>query len=700
MAAILAVAATDNWNSNGSWVGGVQPTAADDVTIVAGANVTIPTGVTALARSVTVAASGTLTFATTTSTLTIGDGTAGAGNVALSVSGTATITLTGIGTINFVSTSATQQTITTGGKTLPNLVFNGSGGSWQLSSALTIGATSTLTMTNGTLDTNGQTCSWGLFALGVGTKTLTLGASSVTISGNGTTWNAATNGTNFTLNSGTSTITQSNVSGATFAGNGLTYYNVVLTTSNGGTSTISGTNTFNDLTRTTAAGVNAGLVIQGNTIINGVFTVTVTNSATNAARIVVGPTVTGATSQRNITVNGSYSFTNVDFHYINALGTATSPWTGTSIGDAGGNSNITTDASRNLYWVGAASNWLNLARWSLSSGGSSASTAPLPQDNCYIDVNSGVTAGGTFTTSLRYLGKDVDFTGVPNSPAFNIGGFNPGITGSLIWGSGMTITNTGAACTFAMQGGGVLKFNGATYPSNSAASFNIVGVGGTYTLQDDMDLAIGNLTVSAGTFDANGKNVSIAVFSSTGSNTRQTNMGLGTWTLSATGTVWVYSGSNTTLNPSTSTIVISDTSATGKTFAGFSLTYNNLTISGGGTGPVTLSNNSTFNNFTVTGPKTITVNAGLTQTITGTVSLVGSAGNVITLQSGTAGTPFTFSKASGIVSGDYLSIQDSTATGGAAWYAGANSTNVSGNTGWIFTAPPSGTPNLMMMGVG
>jgi hypothetical protein len=38
---------------------------------------------------------------------------------------------------------------------------------------------------------------------------------------------------------------------------------------------------------------------------------------------------------------------------------------------------------------------------------------------------------------------------------------------------------------------------------------------------------------------------------------------------------------------------------------------------------------------------------------------------------------------------DYLSIKDSNATGGATWYAGANSVDAGNNTGWIFTAPPS-----------
>jgi len=59
----------------------------------------------------------------------------------------------------------------------------------------------------------------------------------------------------------------------------------------------------------------------------------------------------------------------------------------------------------------------------------------------------------------------------------------------------------------------------------------------------------------------------------------------------------------------------------------------------------------------------------------------------------TADTQSTLSKSSGIVSVDYLSIQDSNATGGATWYAGANSVDAGNNTGWIFTAPPGPAPS-------
>jgi hypothetical protein len=42
-------------------------------------------------------------------------------------------------------------------------------------------------------------------------------------------------------------------------------------------------------------------------------------------------------------------------------------------------------------------------------------------------------------------------------------------------------------------------------------------------------------------------------------------------------------------------------------------------------------------------------------------------------------------------------LKDNTATGGATFYAGANSTNVSGNTGWTFTAPSASfVPQVIM----
>lgn len=87
---------------------------------------------------------------------------------------------------------------------------------------------------------------------------------------------------------------------------------------------------------------------------------------------------------------------------------------------------------------------------------------------------------------------------------------------------------------------------------------------------------------------------------------------------------------------------------------------------------------------------TITFEAGSTTTVTN-FSLAGTANNLTTINSSIQGTQFTLYKSSGTVSTDYLSIEDSNATG-ASWYAGANSVNVNNNTGWLFMAAPATGP--------
>ena len=50
---------------------------------------------------------------------------------------------------------------------------------------------------------------------------------------------------------------------------------------------------------------------------------------------------------------------------------------------------------------------------------------------------------------------------------------------------------------------------------------------------------------------------------------------------------------------------------------------------------------------------------------------------------------WTLKSTSAYIKGDYLSLRDSTATGGATFYAGSHSTNTSGNTNWQFVDPPT-----------
>jgi hypothetical protein len=141
---------------------------------------------------------------------------------------------------------------------------------------------------------------------------------------------------------------------------------------------------------------------------------------------------------------------------------------------------------------------------------------------------------------------------------------------------------------------------------------------------------------------------------------------------------------------------ISMTSASAKTFVGGGSTYN-CTLSNDGAGALTITGSNTITNLSNgVAPTTFTFTSGTTTTIQN-FGISGSSGNLVTIGSTTT-SAHTLSKSSGNTNVDYLSISYSTATGGATWYAGANSTNGGNNTGWLFSSPTSVTTGRMFFG--
>lgn len=157
-------------------------------------------------------------------------------------------TVSGSAAITFAAT--TSETITTGGETFDcPVTFNGVGGTWQLADNFTIGATRTTTLTNGTLNLNGNTLSAGIsFATGSGTKNLTFNGGTILCPGTTSTAFNNANPTNFTTTAGTGVgkISMSGATAKTFVGAGSTY-NCTLENAGAGALTISGSNTFNDI---------------------------------------------------------------------------------------------------------------------------------------------------------------------------------------------------------------------------------------------------------------------------------------------------------------------------------------------------------------------------------------------------------------------------------------------------------------------
>jgi hypothetical protein len=303
-------------------------------------------------------------------------------------------------------------------------------------------------------------------------------------------------------------------------------------------------------------------------------------------------------------------------------------------------------------------------------------------DSVTLPANTvaGPSGTSTWTFAATSTGKTID----TNSASL----YNATFSGV---GGGWTLLSTFSTSNILTLAQGTLALNGF---DTNITTFSISN--GTLSIGSSSLFCSTTLTQTGGTITATTGNVQAATFTST-TGTRAINMGSGTWTLSGTGTVWNVASAGLTMSAGTSTIILSDNTTTAKTFAGGGVAYYSLQI-GRGTGTsnaiatYTITGSNTFAgtvSSTKTVASTITLPASTTTTV-GSWTISGTAGNLITVNSSTAGTQATLAKSGGgQVSVNYLNIRDSAATPSTlTWYAGANSTNTSNNTGWIFTAPP------------
>jgi hypothetical protein len=678
-----------NWNADATWSttsgGGADttvPTAGDDVVLDASSgNVTI--NVASVCRSLDCTGyTGTLTHNAGIN-LSIGDATAGAGNIALKLVAGMTYTLGNNATsaISFVSTSATQQTVDYGGKNGALATFNGLGGSWILVSDFTAtfnGGTG-IDLVAGSLDTNGYSVtSHGFRLTGTAVRSLSLGSSVLAMQANAGglgVWNAATI-TNLTFDAGTSSITTSAVN-QSFQGGGLTYHNVAIVGSGGGAQTLTGANTFNDLELRPAN--NNAVSVSANQTVNG--TLTCTSADATTISIILSGT-------RNVAVTitaTNAAVSNVNFRDITIAG-ACAPVSGTNIGNAGGNSGITFPAPVTRYWVATTGGSFNAtSSWSETSGGASGASIPLPQDTAIFDSNSITSTGRTITINAVAV-PTIDLTNVLNAPTIAQGIINATVyvVGDYILRSDLTVSGT-TGITFAGLGNHVINTAGVTITNQV-----FIITHGTYTLQSALTVTA-NFNHVAGTFNSNGYNVTCNVFNTNYSTVRTLNMGSSTWTVTATGTVWNSANvSNLTLDAGTSTIVVSDTSATEKVLAlNNGLQYNKLVIASLTTstvGVVRFSLTANIRNLTVMGGNArLRFDTGMY--VFDTFNVQGTSGCTVFIDTASAGNKVTFSVASGTVKCNYISLKDTTATGGATFIANA-SIDAGNNTGWTFTYCP------------
>jgi len=542
----------------------------------------------------------------------------------------------------------------------------------------------------GTINATGRTIATGSWSgTGTAARTVNLTNATVNVTGIGSCWTWTTV-TGLTLTVTGSTINISG-SGARTLNFGATTYATVNVTGSGAITSGNQNATFANLTRTGTA-VTTDSFIVGNFTITGTLTLT-GNSVSN--RLMVQSSAVGTT--RTVTA-AAVSLTNVDFANITAAGVA-APFTGTSLGNCHGNSQITFDAAKDVYWVGNGGSVSDATNHcALSSGGApGAANYPLPQDTLIADASSFSSASQTVTVDVPRLGAQ-NWSAVTNAPTL---AFTASYTmyGSIDWpsGSGAMTLSGNFTGTFSPQTGTVdvnlhiAEITGASLVVDKGfvGSITITAPGATIRLLSHF-MTNAQLTHNSGTLTGNDFSVQYVFFTSTGSSTRVINMGAGTWLSTSNGTLWNVTSTGMTLNAGTSTIRFISLSAPSKTFAGAGLTYYNLLCGGHSNQPdsaeIILTGANTFNDITVstsTLSRIITFPAGVTTTVS-SLAITGQSGAVNTVRSSTAASAATISDAAGTDTFDFCSIRDITASGGATFNA-TNSTNVSGNTGITFS---------------
>lgn len=436
---------TTNWSATSGGAGGASaPTSTDDVVLDTNSGTgAIPCVPGAVCQNLTV---------TATQALILGDPAQPFYSAGLSVYGALSIvsggsftintgTLGGIPwTITFASNNTTKSFVT-GGKALPICNFNGGSDVFNMGDAIT--SVYRFNLGGATINTNNYNLT-GSFYMSSGV--FNAGSSTITLPGTGGGWSIS----NTTLNMGTSTITAGDNAGIS-DNSSTTYYNIIFT---GDSNTITYNITCTNLTVSKFLRFEkTAYVNTTNITVTGTFTA----NGSNPYRITIsgcGTTITAAT------VSMSY----VNFWKVTGAGAGS--WTGTSIGDMGGNSGITFTTPKTVYAVSAGSpNWGDNI-WSTSSGGSvSTANFPLPQDTAIINNSSCASGGEVVFLGINKTGtySNVNYSTRTNPITLTPGGITSGgnitgrFNGTLTLSSAVTVGNWAGLefagnCTFNSAG--------------------------------------------------------------------------------------------------------------------------------------------------------------------------------------------------------------------------------------------------------
>lgn len=300
--------------------------------------------------------------------------------------------------------------------------------------------------------------------------------------------------------------------------------------------------------------------------------------------------------------------------------------------------------------------------WSNSSGGANNGLNPTQTDDVVFDANSG--SGRTITLTTATC-RDIS----TSSSAIMVfaGDLNP-------YGTTIDLSKVSSLGTLQLQGA-----NGKDLTTQNCTIATLLGsANASLILHTDLVVTAQGSSIFISNFNANGFNFTTSGWAQGSSSTLT--MGSGTFALTGTGAVW-NPQSGCTIAPGTSTIKLTNNSASSKTFSG-SNTYNNFWNATSGGGAVNINGNNTFNDLKISAGATQLLPTSIATTVA-TLTADGT-GLPINLQSNASGGAATLTKSGGgTVNVDYCNIKDITALP-AATFRARNSVDQGNNTNWTF----------------
>jgi len=566
---------------------------------------------------------------------------------AVQMTGTGGVAMVGTATFGNLSVSS-GEALTLGGGTATSLTVNGAfanGGATTLQSTAAA-APCTLTMGSGTTLSNsgslGVTSSTGTVTLAGASATATTttfaltgnalsiaSGCALTLSGMSTAV-AQTLGANETINLGAAAIFSNATAGLVLNGSGAAV--------KVGSSTLTVTNPT--ITQGTMS-VGAGSLAAGTSALTigsgGALNVTGTGSVTAGALTNAGSATWsggGTASLSSASNTGTIAFTT----------TATPAWTVSGIFTSSG---TITNSVANTISVGGnlsvSGTFGGTATDStITMGGASATIDTATQIGNLVVASSATTGIVVATSALNLAGYlTVQSGGILSDAANSLGMTVAGActaNGSLVGGTADTLTLNGAAVAFAASaftpGTSLVKIDGAGVTFNpSGVSFYDLTIGGTVsTLSSGFTVSHAFSIGSSGSLAAGANTITID----------------GSWT------------NGGTFTPGSSSVVF----GSGTHAIGGATSFYNLKDTASGS--------------------TLTFAAGQAFTVSGLLTLTGSSGSLVAIQSSVSGTSWSLNN-TGTNSVSYVAVSDSTAT-----TASVNATDsideTGNNTNWVFGA--------------